>query len=35
MQKAFRFWLKNQYSANPQVYLFELTNDKAKDVQPI
>lgn len=27
--KRFRFWLNNPNSVNPQVYLFELTNEKA------
>ncbi len=29
--KRFWFWLYHPYMANPQVYLFELTNDKADE----
>jgi hypothetical protein len=29
--KRFRFWLSGPKSANPQVYLFELTNEKATE----
>ena len=29
--KRFRFWLYQWNSANPKVYLFELTNDKANE----
>ncbi len=30
-QKRFRFWLFRKGFANPQVYFFELTNEKATD----